>query len=205
MRCIPHGRWGLAQCKSTWEQHAGSDKSFENITLCLDQLPLKIQFTKEKRTLKPWFWVEKRTRYLNVNRAAKNKPVLTKFEHKTLFFKAAALNGIYKANQSTELPFQTRNRIKACSPVRSSWTKNEQLHTESPNFGPRVVNTRPWRHYPDMGSYLHPNMVKNANFRGLHRIWEFLPTLRSVIILRPSQPRLLARLPRWQLWWWLLL
>ena len=30
----------------------GSDISFENITLCLDQLPLKIQFTKEKRTLK---------------------------------------------------------------------------------------------------------------------------------------------------------
>ena len=51
MRCIPHGRWGLAQCKSTWEEHAGSDKSFENITLRLDQLPLKIQFTKEKRTL----------------------------------------------------------------------------------------------------------------------------------------------------------
>ena len=28
-------------------------------------------------TLKPWFWVEKRTRYLNINRAAKNKLVLT--------------------------------------------------------------------------------------------------------------------------------
>ena len=52
IRCIPHGRWGLAQCKSTCEEHAGSDKSFENITLCLDQLPLKIKLTKEKRTLK---------------------------------------------------------------------------------------------------------------------------------------------------------
>ena len=52
--CIRHGKRGrvLAQCKSTCEEHAGSDKSFENITLCLDQLPLKIQFTKEKRTLK---------------------------------------------------------------------------------------------------------------------------------------------------------
>ena len=91
------------------------------------------------------------------------------------------------------------NCIKACSPVRSSWTDKEQLHTESPNFGPRVVNTRPWRHYPNMGSYLHPNMVKNANFRGLRRIWEFLPTLRGVIILPPRQPRFLAWLPRWQL------
>ena len=54
IRCIAHGRWGLvlAQCKSTCEEHAGSDKSFENITLRLDQLPLKIQFTKETRTLK---------------------------------------------------------------------------------------------------------------------------------------------------------
>ena len=52
--CIRHGKRGrvLAQCKSTCEEHAGSDKSFENITLRLDQLPLKIQFTKEKRTLK---------------------------------------------------------------------------------------------------------------------------------------------------------
>ena len=52
IRCIPHGRWGLAQFKSTREEHPGSDKSFDNITLCLDQLPLKIQFIKEKRTLK---------------------------------------------------------------------------------------------------------------------------------------------------------
>ena len=37
-----------------------------------------------------------------------------------------------------------------------------------------------------------------ANFRELSRIWEFLPTLRGVIILPPSQPRFLARLPRWQ-------
>ena len=43
--------WGLAQCKSNCEEHAGSDKSFENKTLFLDELALKIQLTKEKRTL----------------------------------------------------------------------------------------------------------------------------------------------------------
>ena len=32
-------------------------------------------------------------------------------------------------------------------------------------------------------------MVKNANFGGLRRIWEFLPILRGVVILPPSQPR----------------
>ena len=42
----------MAQCKLTWEEHASSDKIFENITLCLGQLPLKIQFTREKITLK---------------------------------------------------------------------------------------------------------------------------------------------------------
>ena len=42
-------------------------------------------------------------------------------------------------------------------------------------------------------------MVKNANFRGLRRISEFLPTLRGIIILPPRQSRFLARLPRWQL------
>ena len=111
----------------------------------------------------------------------------------------AALNAFYKANPSTNCPFKLEIVLTACSPVRCSWTDNDQLHTESPNFRPRVVNTRPWCHYPNMGSYLHPNMVKNANFRGLHRIWEFLCTLRSVIILPPRQPHFLAWLPRWQL------
>ena len=46
------GRWGLAQRKSNCKEHAGSDKMFENITLFLYLLPLKIQFKKEKRTLK---------------------------------------------------------------------------------------------------------------------------------------------------------
>ena len=31
---------------------SGSDKHFESISLFIEQLPLQIQFTKEKRTLK---------------------------------------------------------------------------------------------------------------------------------------------------------
>ena len=77
--CTPHGRWGLAQCKSTCEEHTGSDISFENITLCLDQLPLKIQFTKEKRTLKTLVLSrEANTLPQYIYRAAKNNLVLTK-------------------------------------------------------------------------------------------------------------------------------
>ena len=108
IRCIPHGRWGLAQCKLTWEEHAGSDKSFENITLCLDQLPLKNQFTKEKRTLKT----------LVLSREANTLPQCKSSWKKTSWFwqkferknpipwSAAALNAIYKANQSTICPFK---------------------------------------------------------------------------------------------------
>ena len=33
MGCIPHGRWGPARCKSNCEEHAGSDKRFENTTV----------------------------------------------------------------------------------------------------------------------------------------------------------------------------
>ena len=40
----------VSQDKESLERH--NDKRFENITLYLDHLPLKIQFTKEKRTLK---------------------------------------------------------------------------------------------------------------------------------------------------------
>ena len=48
------------------------------MTLCLDQQPLKIQFTKEKRTLKTLVLSPEAYSYLNVNRAVKNKLVLTK-------------------------------------------------------------------------------------------------------------------------------
>ena len=47
IRCI-HWRWGLVQCKSTCKDHACSDKSFANITLCLDQLLLKNSNQKGK-------------------------------------------------------------------------------------------------------------------------------------------------------------
>ena len=43
------GLCGLAQCKSNCEEHVGSDKSFESIGLFIEQLPLQIQFTKEKK------------------------------------------------------------------------------------------------------------------------------------------------------------
>ena len=46
------GLWGLAQCKLNCKEHVGSDKSFESISLFIEQLLLQIQFTKEKRTLK---------------------------------------------------------------------------------------------------------------------------------------------------------
>ena len=113
---------------------------------------------------------------------------------------AAALNTIYKADQSTNSPFKREIVLKLAHVLgHLEQTTNSWTLTESPNFGPRFVNTRPWRHYPNMGSYLHPNMVKNANFRGLRRIWEVLPTSCGIINLPPRQPRFLARLPRWQL------
>ena len=107
IRCIPHGRWGLAQCKSTCEEHAGSDISFGNTTLCLDQLRLKFSSQRKREHWKPWFEVEKRTRYLNINRAAKNKLLVTKnLSVNPIPWTAAALNTIYKANQSTNYPFK---------------------------------------------------------------------------------------------------
>ena len=108
IRCIPHGRWGLAQCKSTCEEHAGSDKRFENISLCLDQLPLKIQLTKEKRTLKTLVL----SREANTLPQCRTSWFWEKFERKTLFFKAAALNAIYEANQSTICPFKLEIILK---------------------------------------------------------------------------------------------
>ena len=101
-RWISHGRWGLAQCKSNCEEHAGYDNFFENITPFFDQLPLKIQLTMEKRTLKTLALSrEAKTRYRNVNRAAAKNKVLT-----FIPWLAAALNAIYKANQSTNSPFK---------------------------------------------------------------------------------------------------
>ena len=87
IRCIPHVSIGPSESKSSsrktcWltkylERHL-KNKIFVNITLCLDQQPLKIQFTKEKRTLKTLVLSPEAYSYLNVNRAVKNKLVLTK-------------------------------------------------------------------------------------------------------------------------------
>ena len=45
----PLKKYIYSKKQSNCEEHAGSDKSFENISLFLDQLPLQIQFKKEKR------------------------------------------------------------------------------------------------------------------------------------------------------------
>ena len=71
VKCVRSARMGRK------ERHL-KDKIFENITLCLDQQPLKIQFTKEKRTLKTLDLSPEAYSHLNVNRAVKNKLVLTK-------------------------------------------------------------------------------------------------------------------------------
>ena len=76
---IPHEGRRPAQCKSNCQEHAGSDKRFENTTLFLDQLPHKIQFTKEKITLKILVLSrEAKTLPQCKSRAARNKLVLTK-------------------------------------------------------------------------------------------------------------------------------
>ena len=164
MRCIPHGKWGLAQCKSTCQEHAGSDVSFENITLCLDQL-------------------------LALSREANTLP-----QYKSSCKEQAS----YKVNQSFNCPFKLDIVLKLAHQLGPLEQTTNSSTLNHPILELRVVNTRAWRHYPNRGSYLHPNTVKNGNFRGLRRIWEFLPALRSVIILPPSQPRFLAMLPRWQ-------
>ena len=113
IRCIPHGRWGLAQCKLTWKEHAGSDKSFENITLCLDQLPLKIQFTKEKRTLKTLILSRKANTLPQCKSSCEKQAGSDKnLSVKPYPWSAAPLNAIYKANQSTNCPFKLEIELK---------------------------------------------------------------------------------------------
>ena len=67
IRCIPHGRWGLTQCKSTCEENAGSDISLENITLWIQVIPLWLlwwqilivntrdQVTSDRRSKRAWW------------------------------------------------------------------------------------------------------------------------------------------------------
>ena len=113
IRCIAHGRWGMARCKLTWEEHAGSDRSFENITLRLDQLPLKIQFTKEKRTLKTLILSRKANTLPQCKSSCEKQAGSDKnLSVKPYPWSAAALNAIYKANQSTNCPFKLEIVLK---------------------------------------------------------------------------------------------
>ena len=155
IRCIPHGRWRLAHCKSTCEEHAGSDKSFENVTLCLDRKNFRI------------------TPFIN------NAFCLINY--------ASALLSSKTMVNSPEYCIYTSVMSTYCVNKRGFQFLSffiffyPSLSLFSPLHSPTTLSS---------ATYLHPNMVKNANFRGLRRIWEFLPTLRGVIILPPRQPRL---------------
>ena len=46
----------MAQCKSTCEEHAGSDKSFGNVTLCLDH-SFKIEWNGYETRQTPLLYV----------------------------------------------------------------------------------------------------------------------------------------------------
>ena len=156
IRCIPHGRWRLAHCKSTCEEHAGSDKSFENVTLCLDRKNFRI------------------TPFIN------NAFCLINY--------ASALLSSKTMVNSPEYCIYT-------SVMSTYWVNKRgfQFLSFFLSFSTPLFLFFPPLHSPttlSSATYLHPNMVKNANFRGLRRIWEFLPTLRGVIILPPRQPRL---------------
>ena len=172
IRCIPHGRWGLAQCKLTWEEHAGSDKSFENITLCLDQLPLKIQFTKEKKTLKTVGLSRKANTLPQCKSSCKKQAGSDKnLSVNPIPWSAAALNAIYKANQSTNCPFKLEMVLKLAHLIHP--ISDHELQTEDVTIQMwGLTYTQIW--------------------------WELCPTFRVVIILPPRQPRFLARLPRWK-------
>ena len=77
------GLWGLAQCKSNCEEHVGSDKSFESVSLFIEQLLLEIQFTKERKHWKRAVW---------------NKLASTKiWAYNPILWSAVALNVNYKA------------------------------------------------------------------------------------------------------------
>ena len=97
--------WGLAQCKSTCEEHADSDIRFENITLCLDQLPRKIQFTKENRTLETLVLSREANTLPQCKSSYKEQASSDKnLSVKPIPWSAATLNTIYKGNQSTNCP-----------------------------------------------------------------------------------------------------
>ena len=53
MRCIPHGRRGPAQYKSNCEQHAGSDKRFENKPYSLTNNRINSIYKGKDNTEKP--------------------------------------------------------------------------------------------------------------------------------------------------------
>ena len=116
----------------------------------------------------------------HVNRAAKNKLVLTKiWVYNLNTWSTVALNVYYKAKLSTNSSCKQEIVLKLSHPL----DPQEQIMISfSLNLEPGVANKRPWHDCPNMWSYLRSNMVKNSNYRGLHRIMN----------LQWRQPRFLA-------------
>ena len=109
-------------------------------------------------------WVEKRTRSAQYKSSCKEQAS----SDKNLSVKPYSL-----INQSFNCPFKLDIVLKLAHQLGPIEQTTNSCTLNHPILEPRVVNTRAWRHYPNMGSYVHPNTVKKGNFRGLPRIWEF--------------------------------
>ena len=53
MLCIPHERWGPAQCKLNCEEHAGSDERFKYQPYSLITYRIKFNLQRKKEHWKP--------------------------------------------------------------------------------------------------------------------------------------------------------
>ena len=98
---------------------------------------------------------------------------------------AAALNAIYKATQGTNSPFKPKIAFKFAHLLVPLEQKTNSCTRDHPcNFKPRVVNTRSWRHCPNMGSYIDQILSKMQILEGYAEFESFCPHCAGLQICR---------------------
>ena len=116
MRCITHGDEDLLDLNRTAKNTLVLINVLRIQPYSLISYRIKFNLQGKRWHWKPWFWVEKRTRYLNINRAAdKNwrvKPysVLFEFKHTIFFYFSPRLFAKNHTISSWNWIFSSRSR-----------------------------------------------------------------------------------------------
>ena len=144
-----------------------------------------------------WFKIEKRTCWFEIDNwtAIEHADSQANIDKRTRSF-CPKIVGItlFLEQPLQNLQIHTATKSPFLSLLTSKRASNHPLKQHT-NHTVEATHARTWRHYPNMGYYLHPNMVKKVPYAEMRF---FFCTHARLYDLPTRRPTHWGRPPRWQ-------